>query len=101
MHQPMSEIAVVREDEKPFGLRVEPPDIEEARKLRRQEIENRVARIGICPGRNEAGWFVQDDMDLVLAAHQLAPHFDVIILCRLHAEVGADAAVDCDASLRD
>ena len=45
--QTLREVAVVREDEKSFGLRVEAAYIEEARELRRQEIENRVARIGI------------------------------------------------------
>ena len=80
MRQALREIAVVGQDEKAFGLRVEPADIEEARELRRQEIEDRVARIGIGAGRNEAGRFVQDDVELALAVDQLAPDFDVIAL---------------------
>ena len=47
MRQALREIAIVRQDEKSFGLRVESADIEEARELRRQEIENRVACVGI------------------------------------------------------
>ena len=97
MRQALREIAVVGQDEKAFGLRVEPADVEEARELGRQEIENRVARIGIGAGGNEAGRFVQDDVELAFAADQLASDFDVIALRRLRAEVGADAAVDRDA----
>lgn len=97
VRQALRQIAVVREDEKSFCLRVEPANIEQARELRRQEIENRVARIGIGARGNEAGRFVQDDVELALAVHQLAPDFDVIALGRLRAEVCANTTVDRDA----
>ena len=97
MRQALREIAVVREDKKPFGLRVKPANIEEPRKLGRQEIENRIARIGIGAGGNETGRLVQNDVEVALAVYQFAPNFDVIALCRLRAEIGADAAVDRDA----
>ena len=101
VRQALRQIAVVRENEESFGLRVEPANIEQARELRRQEIENRVARIGIGARGNEAGRFVKDDIELALAAHELANDFDVSALRRLRAEVGADAAVDRDASGRN
>ncbi len=47
VRQALREVAIVCEDEQPFGLRVKPANIEEARELGRQEIENRIARIGI------------------------------------------------------
>ncbi len=97
MRQALREVAVVREDEESFGLRVEPPNIEKTRELRRQKIENRIARIGIGARGNEAGRFVQDDVELVLTVDKLAADFDVIAFGRLDAEVGADASVDCDA----
>ena len=97
MRQALGEIAVIRQDEKTFGLRVEPADIEKARKLWRQQIEDRVARIGVGAGGNEADGFVQDDVEFAFAAHQPAPDFDVIALCGLRAEVGADATVNRDA----
>ena len=99
MRQVLGEIAVVGEDEKSFSLRVEPADIEEARELRRQEIENRVARIGIGARRNEAGRFMQDEVELALAVHELTSDFDMITFGRLRAEVGADATVDCNAPI--
>ena len=101
MRQVLGEIAVVGEDEQSFGLRVEPADIEEARELRRQEIENRVARIGIGACRDETRRFMQDQVELAFAADELVPHLDVIALGRLRAEIGADAAVDRNASVGD
>ena len=101
MRQALGEIAVVRQDEKAFGLRVEPADIEKARKLWRQQIEDRVARIGVGAGGNEADGFVQDDVEFAFAAHQPAPDFDVIALRRLRAEVGADATVNRNAPRGD
>ena len=101
MGQALREIAVIGQDEKAFSLRVEPANVEEARELRRQEIENGVARIGIGPRRNEAGRFVQDDIKLAFAPHQLASDFDVIAFRRLGAEIGADAPVDRDAPVGD
>ena len=97
MHQPMREIAIVRQDEKSFALRIESTDIEEAREFRRQEIENRVARIGIGVCRDKAGRFVQDDVELGLAVNQLASDFDMVTCDRLRTEVSTDAAVDCNA----
>ena len=99
MRQMLREIAVVRQDKKSFALRVESTDIEEARKFRRQEIEDCVARIGIRVRRDKAGRFMQDDVELGLATHQLASDFDMITLGRLHAEVSADATVDCNAPI--
>lgn len=101
MRQALSKIAVVRQNEKTFGLRVEPADIEKARELRGQEIENGVACIGIDSSRNETGGFVQDDVKPALAVHEFATDLDVVGLGRLRAEIGADAAVDCDASVRN
>lgn len=99
MRQALGEIAVIRQNEKSFGLRIEPADIEKARELRRQEIENRISGIRIGARRNETGRFVEDDVKPAFAAHQLVPDFDVIALGRLRAEIGADTAVDRDATI--
>lgn len=99
MGQALRQIAIVRQDEKPFGLGIESANIEEARELLRQEVENRVARIRIGARRDEAGWFMQDEVELALAAHQLTSNFDMITCGRLRAEVGADATVDCHAPI--
>jgi hypothetical protein len=101
MSQALREIAVVGQDEKPFGLRVEPANIEKAREFGRQEIENRVARIRIGARGNEARRFVQDDVEVALAVDQLVADFDVIALRRLRAEIGADATVDRNATVGD
>ena len=98
MGQALREIPVVGQDEEAFGLRVKPADIEKARELRWKEIENRVACIGIGVGRNKAGRFVQDEVELAFTAHQLASDLDVITLRRLCAEVRADTAVNSDAT---
>ena len=101
MGQALREIAVVGQDEEAFRLRVEPADIEKTGKLRRQEVENRIPCVRIDPGGNEAGRFVQDDVEMAFAADQLSANLHVIAFRRLRAEVGDDAAVDRDPPLGD
>ena len=101
MRQALREIAVVRQNQKPFALRIEPADIEKPRKMRRQQIEDRIARIRIAPRRNKSGRFVQDDVEPAFRSHHFAADLDVIGLVRLITEVGADPAVDCDSTGRE
>ena len=101
MSQALGEIAVICEKEESFGLGVEPANVEKARKLGGQEIKNRVARIGIGSSGNEAGRLIQDDVELLLALDQFAPHFHVVAFRRLGAEIGANATVDGDTSVGD
>jgi len=101
MRQALRQIAVVGENEESFGLGIEPADIEEARELGRQEIEDGVVRVGIGARRNETGRFVKDNIKPAFTANQLVPDFDVIALRRLRAEIGADTPVDCDAAIGD
>jgi len=98
MRQALCEVAVVGEDEEAFGLGIEPADIEEARKLRRQKIEDGVARVGVGAGGNVAGRFVKDEVKTAFTAHEFVADFDVVALRRLRAEVDADATVDGDAA---
>lgn len=101
MRQALREIAVIGEDQESLGLRVEPADIEEARELRGQKMENRVARVRIGAGGNEAGRFVENQVKFAFTAHQLAAHFDVVALAGLRAEVGANATVNRNAPICD
>ena len=48
MGQLLSKIAAIRQKKQAFALSVEPTDIEKARELWRQQIENRVARVRIA-----------------------------------------------------
>ena len=101
MGQPLGEIAVVREEEEAFGLGVEAADVEKTRQMRRQQIEDGVARVRIAPGRNKSGRLMQHDVEPALAVDEFAGDFDVIALAWLGAEVGADLAIDRDAAGRD
>jgi len=101
MGQTLREVAVVGQEQKSLGLSVEPADIEKPRELWRQQIENGVARVGVRPGGNKTGRFVQKDMKRALAVHELAADFDVVGLRRLRAEVRANAAVYRDATFSD
>lgn len=98
MSQALSEVAVVGEKEKAFGLGVEPTDIEEPREMRRQEIEDGIARVRIAPRRNKTGRFMQHDVEPALAVHQFAIDFYMVALAGLNAEIGADLAVDRNAT---
>ena len=101
MSQLLRKVAVVREDEEAFCLRVEAADVEEVGELRRQQIKNGIARMRIAPGRNETGRLVQDNRVRRLEMNEAALDLDVIGGGRLRAEVGADLAVDGDATGRD
>ncbi len=101
MRQALRQVAVVRENEQPFALRVEPPDIEEPWEMRGQQIENGIARVRIFSGRNESGRLVQHEVEPLLRSHHFAADLDVIGLVRLRAEIGHDATVDGHATGRD
>jgi len=96
MRETLGQVAVVCQDEKARGLSVEPANVEKTRQMRRQEIEDGVARVGIAAGRNESRGLVQNDVEPAFAVDQLAVHFYVVALRRLRAEIGADLAVDPD-----
>src|ERR1043166_7289089 len=101
MSQSLREIAVVREQEKSFALRVETANVEESRKLWRQQIKDLVARVRIASRRNKSRRFMQRDRQRALNVNELAVHLYVIALGRLRAEVCADAPVDCHLAGRD
>ena len=101
MDEPLGEITVVREKDEAFGLRVEPPHIEEPGQFLGQKIEDCIARVSIFSCRNETRRFVQHDGERWIGMNKFAIHFHVIARSRLRAEVCADLAVDPDAASRD
>src|ERR1043166_9418808 len=101
MSQSLREIAVVLEQEQSFALCVETANVEEPRKLWRQQIEDRVARVRIASRRNKSRRFMQRDRHRALNMNEFAVHLYVIALGRLRAEVCADAPVDCHLAGRD
>ncbi len=70
MSQPLREVAIVRQEEKPFGLGVEPADVEEPRQMRRKQIEDGVASVRIAPGRNKPGRLMQHEVEPALRVDQ-------------------------------
>ena len=98
MGEALCEIAVVRQNEKAFGLRVEPADIEKTRQMRRQQIEDRVARLRITPRGNETCRLMQHDVKPALTVDKFAVDLDVISFTWLRAEISADLAVERDAT---
>src|SRR6266540_1021686 len=98
MREPLSEITVVGEEDEAFGLRVETANVEEAGKFFRQKIENGVAGVHIFSRRDEARRLVQHDSEHWSGMNQFAVDFDIIARGWLRAEIGADFAVDSDAT---
>src|SRR5205823_5080209 len=90
MGETLGEIAIIGEEKESFSLGVEPADVEETRQMRREQIEDSVARVGIAPRRNETGWFMQHDVEPALAMDEFAVDFDVVAFRGLRAEVGAN-----------
>jgi len=101
MSEALCEVAIVRQQEQSFALRIEPADIEKTGKLWRQQIENRVARVRIAPGRHKTSRFVQRDRHRTLEMNELATDFHMVALFRLRAEICANATVDRHAPGRD
>ena len=97
MGETLGKIAIVGEKEQPFGLGVEPADVEQAWQMWREKIEDGIARVGIGSRRNETRRFMQHDVEPALAVDKFAIDFDVVALRGLRAEVGANAAVDSHA----
>ena len=98
MGKALGEVAVVRQEEKAFGLRVEAADIEKAWQMPRQQIEDRVARIWVVPCRNKSGRLMQHDIEPALALDEFAVDLDVVALAWVDAKIGADLAVDRNAT---
>ncbi len=69
--------------------------------MRRQQIENRIARVRVGASRNKSRRFVQHDVEPAFPSDHFAANLDVISLVRLRAEVGADATVDRHPTGRD
>src|SRR5260370_39044897 len=94
MRELLRKIAIVRQQEQSFALRIQAPDIEKARKLWRQQIENRVACVRIAPSGNKTTWFVQRERQRSLEMNELAINLYMVALVRLRAEICANATVD-------
>ena len=68
--QTLSEVAVVSQKEESFGLGVESTNIEKARELWGQKIEDGVAHVGVGSSGNKAGRFVEDQVNVALSLNQ-------------------------------
>ena len=101
MSKPLGQIAIVSEEEKPFSLGVEPADVKKAGEMRREQIEDRIARIRVAPRRHKAGRLMQHDIEPALTVDQFAVDFYVIAIAGLRAEISADLAVYRNATGRD
>ena len=101
MGELLREVAVARQEKQSLGLGIEPSDVEETDKLRRQQIINCIGRVRVAARGNEAGRFVQDDRQGFGPPNESAADFDVIAVFDLRAEIRARLAVDGNASFRD
>src|SRR4051812_3715034 len=101
MGEMLREVTVACQKKQTLGLGVESADIEETRKFSRQQIVNRVGCVGVAPGGNEAGRFVQSDGEIFRRSDEAVIDFDVIPLFDLRAEVSARLAVDRNTARRD
>src|SRR4051812_15725577 len=69
--------------------------------MRREQIENGVARVRIAPGRNKPGGLMEHEVEPALRMDKFTVDFYVVALAWLDAEIGADLAVDCNSAGRD
>src|SRR2546423_8702954 len=96
MSQALGQVAIVCQNEKTFGLGVETADIEKTRELRRQQIEDRVARIWIASRGDKTSRLMKHDVEPALAVNEFTVDLDVVAIAGLGAEIRADLAVDRD-----
>ena len=101
MREGLREFTVVSQNKQSFALGIESANIEEPRKFRGQQIKDRISRVGICSGGNEARGFIEHDVERPFHANEFAPNFNMIVFGRLDAEISADASIDRDPAGSD
>jgi hypothetical protein len=77
VRQMVSELPVVREQERPGRVRVEPPDRDDAR-LDRDELDHRGPPVRVACRRDDSGRLVQEDVREPLPLDRLAVHLDAV-----------------------
>ena len=97
----LREIAVVGEEKKAFGLGVEPANVEKPRQMRREQVEDGIARVRIASGGDESGRLMEHEVEPALGVDQFAIDLDVVAVAGVDAEIGADLAVDRNPAGRD
>jgi hypothetical protein len=101
MRQALRKVAVVREYQQTFTLSVEPADVGERRKFRRQQIVNGVGGIWIPPGADKASRFVQQNVNVGALMNEFAIDFDVIGRGRLKMKIVTRFSIHGYATGRD
>lgn len=101
MRQTLREVAVIREQKKAFALRIEPADVRERGKLRRQQIEDGLGRMPVAPRANESRRFIERNVNVCALVQALAVHFHVIGCGGLKMKIGARLSVHRDAARSD
>ena len=97
----LREIAIVSQEQQALTLCVEPADIEEPGKFRRQQIVDRIGRVRVAAGANKTRRLVQGDRERLGRPNESVIDFYMVALFDLHAEIRAWLAVDRDAAARD
>ena len=59
--QGLGELAVIAEDNKPFGFQIESTNVHEMMHFGREEFVNRGASVFVAPAADQPGGFVEDD----------------------------------------
>jgi hypothetical protein len=101
MGEPLCKLAFICEEKQAFGLCVQPPNVEQPREFSRQQIKNSVAHVWISPGRNESGRLVQHDGERWSDVNKFAINLNVVTRAGLRTEIGANLAIDRDATRRN
>ena len=95
MHQPMRKISVIREQQQPFGVFIEPADMEEPLREPTDEVANAWTSLVVCHGGDNSSGLVQhvDDMFLSEAHRTAIDRHTIVRGINSRAEV-SDLAVD-------
>jgi len=96
MSEALCEVAIARQQEQTLALGVEPANVEEPRKLWREEIEDGVARVRVAPCGNKSRRLVQKNGQAFLWPNEFVINLDVIAFRNLCAEIGSRLAIDRD-----
>ena len=78
MREAVGEVAVVRQEKRAGRVRIEPPDGNDARRVR-DEIDYRAASLRIARGRDDAGRLVEQDVGDPLLRERLPVEADVVV----------------------
>jgi len=97
----LREFTVIRQQQQAFALSVEPADVGERRKFRREQIVNRIGYVWIASRTDESSRFIEQNVNGRGLMNEFAIDFDVIGCRWLEMKIATRFSIHGDATAGD